>query len=408
MTAPIITNQFRLIPRDQEFLNRKLGSRGEVYFDQDNNTLRLYDANVQGGVSLAKNDLSNVSNENFASKAASAGVGGGGGGGGDTTVTVGSSLPNTPVNGNLWLNTNNGILYVYINDGDTLQWIQPAAPTQNLSNFVTSDRLGNIDFNNNTITSGDSSAINFDVPVTFVSSASFNSITSGSIVISDNIISTEDSSLLTINVPTSIQNISISNDTITTVDSSEIGFTPLVRFSSDVVVENNLTINGSLNASIPASQIGLGNVTNESKTTMFTDPTFTGTTTANNLTINGITTISQSVEKMTTKTGITSVTEFDFDVGTVWFLYDIGTNFTANFSNVPSSIESTISFALIINQSAVAYLPNAVQINGASQNLKWQDGSEPIPNAESTDIVSFTLIYTGSTWEVIGSLTTYA
>jgi len=403
---PIINN-LRVVPRDSEFLDRKLGSRGEIYFDRDTKTLRVYDGLTTGGIQLSKADLSNVSNSDFLAKATAAGVGSGGGGG-STTVTVGTTLPVSPENGNLWLNTNNGVLYVYINDGDTLQWIQPSVPIPELDNYVTNDRLGNIDFNNNVITSGDSSAISFDVPVIFNSSATFDSITSGSIVISDNIISTEDSSLLTINVPTSIQNISISNDTITTVDSSEIVFTPLVRFSSDVVVENNLTINGSLNASIPASQIGLGNVTNESKTTMFTDSTFTGTTTANNLTINGITTIGQSVEKMTTKTGITSVTEFDFDQGTVWFLYDIGTNFTANFSNIPSSIESTISIALIINQSAVAYLPNAVQINGASQNLKWQGGSEPTPNAESTDIFSFTLIYTGSTWEVIGSLTTYA
>lgn len=404
---PIINN-LRVVPRDSEFLDRKLGSRGEIYFDRDTKTLRVYDGLTTGGIQLSKADLSNVSNSDFLAKATAAGVGSGGGGGGSTTVTVGTALPESPENGNLWLNTNNGVLYVYINDGDTLQWIQPSVPIPGLENYVTNDRLGNIDFNNNVITSGDSSAISFDVPIIFNSSATFDSITSGSIVISDNIISTEDSSLLTINVPTSIQNISISNDTITTVDSSEIVFTPLVRFSSDVVIENNLTINGSLNASIPASQIGLGNVTNESKTTMFTDSTFTGTTTANNLTINGITTIGQSVEKMTTKTGITSVTEFDFDQGTVWFLYDIGTNFTANFSNIPSSIESTISIALIINQSAVAYLPNAVQINGASQNLKWQGGSEPTPNAESTDIFSFTLIYTGSTWEVIGSLTTYA
>jgi len=68
MTQPIITNQFRLIPRDGEFLDRKFGSRGEVYYDRDTNTLRLYDGDTQSGVSLAKNDLSNVSNSDFSTK----------------------------------------------------------------------------------------------------------------------------------------------------------------------------------------------------------------------------------------------------------------------------------------------------------------------------------------------------
>jgi len=130
MTQPIISNQFRLIPRDADFLDRKLGSRGEVYFDRDNNTLRLYDAETQGGNSLAKADLTNVSNEDFSAKAASAGIGAGDDStvlGGSTTVTVGDTLPDSPENGNLWLNTDNGVLYVYIDDGDSEQWIQPAS-----------------------------------------------------------------------------------------------------------------------------------------------------------------------------------------------------------------------------------------------------------------------------------------
>jgi len=49
-----------------------------------------------------------------------------------------------------------------------------------------------------------------------------------------------------------------------------------------IAVPNTLTVNSkalSGNISITASDVGLGNVTNESKATMFTSPTFTGTTT---------------------------------------------------------------------------------------------------------------------------------
>jgi len=49
-----------------------------------------------------------------------------------------------------------------------------------------------------------------------------------------------------------------------------LGFTPV----PNTVTINSKQLNG--NISISASDIGLENVTNESKTTMFTDPVFTG------------------------------------------------------------------------------------------------------------------------------------
>lgn len=70
-----IINVLRINPRDTEFLDRKLGSRGEIFFDQTANTLRLYNGIITGGVSLAKSSLDNVSNAAFFAKAAAAGVG---------------------------------------------------------------------------------------------------------------------------------------------------------------------------------------------------------------------------------------------------------------------------------------------------------------------------------------------
>jgi hypothetical protein len=66
-TIPIF-NAVRIIPRDEEFLNRKLGSRGEIFYDRDSNSLRLYDGQLAGGISLAKADLTNVDNALFRAK----------------------------------------------------------------------------------------------------------------------------------------------------------------------------------------------------------------------------------------------------------------------------------------------------------------------------------------------------
>ena len=136
---PIINN-LRVVPRDAEFLDRKTGARGEIFYDKDNNTIRLYDSQIVGGLPLARGDLTNVTNAVFAAKATAAGVGGSQGSG---SIEVSQTAPSTPEEGTIWFNSSNGTLYVYINDGDSNQWVQPvlgypAIPSnlQDLSNVT--------------------------------------------------------------------------------------------------------------------------------------------------------------------------------------------------------------------------------------------------------------------------------
>ena len=55
------------------------------------------------------------------------GVAGSGGGGG---FTSGATTPTSPSNGDEWFDTTTGILFKYINDGNSSQWIQPPAGPQ--------------------------------------------------------------------------------------------------------------------------------------------------------------------------------------------------------------------------------------------------------------------------------------
>ncbi len=80
-TNKLSVKNFRLQPADSDFLDRKIGFKGEIYFDNTDNTIRFFNGSTQGGYTVAKNDLSNVSNADFSAKASAAGVGGGGGGG---------------------------------------------------------------------------------------------------------------------------------------------------------------------------------------------------------------------------------------------------------------------------------------------------------------------------------------
>lgn len=117
MSKTPILNNIRIIPKDTDFLDRKVGSRGEVFYDQDNNTVRLFDGATTGGHSLAKNDLSNIDNQIFKDKANSAGI--------SASTSVSEAPPVEPNPGELWFDTDTGILYLYYNDGTSSQWVQP-------------------------------------------------------------------------------------------------------------------------------------------------------------------------------------------------------------------------------------------------------------------------------------------
>jgi len=148
--APIV-DRIRIIPRPDDFLDRNVGSSGEVFFNKLTNSLRVYSGKDLSGFEIARADLDNIDNTVFAAKASAAGISGGAGGG--ASVDVSDTAPSNPNAGNLWLNTENGRLYIYINDGDSSQWIQPAS-LSNTSATTLNGQAGSyyLDYNNFTNT----------------------------------------------------------------------------------------------------------------------------------------------------------------------------------------------------------------------------------------------------------------
>jgi hypothetical protein len=266
---PITT--LRLIPRDSEYLDRKLGSRGEIFFDQTSNTLRLYDGVNTGGIKLAKANLTNVSNSDFLAKATAAGVGTTG----NTTVTVSSTTPSGPSNGNLWLNTDNGRLYVYVNDGTSSQWMQPASPLPVLTGYATETFVATTltSYATQTYVNTAISAIP-EVDLSFYATQSLVDQKIANIPPIN--VAGDDSTLRTINFgntikftgaggvtvttdadgavtitgspSSSIGNLNIVGNVIDSQDSSSITFTPAVIFNSDVTIENELTVSNQVTA----------------------------------------------------------------------------------------------------------------------------------------------------------------
>lgn len=421
----------RVITRDSAYLDRKYGLRGEIHYDQDNNTLRLYDGNSAEGQPLAKNDLSNVSNTDFATKAASAGISGGGSG--NTTVTVGTSTPAEPENGNLWLNTNNGNLYVYINDGTSSQWIQPAYPTFS-GNY---DDLTNKPTFADVATSGDYADLS-NTPTNvsdFTNDAGYLTAIPGTITSS---ILADDSSLLIDAEVGSINTHALSQvsavdgqallwngsngrwqpgdvelgsfaflgSNIDTTDSSAITITPALTAQSDLTVENELIAakaqitDLTLTGDISSQGSGTPEIVSDNEINLVA-----GTT----IVLNGLTTLFASAEVLNVISEASGTVTHNLETGSVFYHETPGDNFTANFTNVSTTNNRTLSIALIINQGGTAYMPTAIQIDGASVTPDWQGGGgAPAGNANQTDVVSFTLIRVSNNWSAIASLTTYA
>jgi hypothetical protein len=149
---------------------------------------------------------------------------------------------------------------------------------------------------------------------------------------------------------------------------------------------------------VTSAHVGLGSVTNESKATMFTNPTFTGLLTAQ-----------QATEIYNVKTGATGTVVHDFTTGAIWSHESMAANFTANFTNIPTTTGRTIVCTLMLLQGTTPYIPNTVQIDGVAQTVSWLGGAAPTGTASKREIVSFTFIRsaTGPAWFVLGSLTSY-
>jgi hypothetical protein len=142
-------------------------------------------------------------------------------------------------------------------------------------------------------------------------------------------------------------------------------------------------------------------------------PTFSGTVTAStiisdiSLISNGLTTLSEVTEILNSGTVSASVFTADATNGNVFYVTAAPTsNFTINITNLPTTENRVFSFSFFVLQGATGYIPNALQISGASQTIKWSNGTVPSATngAGKLDVFGFSLIKRSNAWEVLGSV----
>ena len=261
MTAPI--KNLRVIPRETDFLDRKIGTSGEIFYDRDQDTLRLYDGNLLGGISLAKTDLTNISNAVFLAKANSAGFSGG------VQSGVAGKIAYYPSNGS------------QVNDLTALTWLDDSTNTLVLSGVIDitgqknrirfhwdtladlNDEVSPVDYHGMVAHVHNTGKLYYAhngawVPVAAESSLpnTFRTIAIAgqSSVIADTTTDTltlvagtgitlttnAGTDTITITGTASTGNITFAANTIDSTDSTAITITPAVNFESDVVVGNEI------------------------------------------------------------------------------------------------------------------------------------------------------------------------
>lgn len=113
-----------------------------------------------------------------------------------------------------------------------------------------------------------------------------------------------------------------------------------------------------------------------------------------------------SMEYMTVRSGLTGSIIYNYLDGTVYYQTMSG-NIAVNFNNVPSSSAAAIVFVIVIAQGATPYTFTFFDINGVTQTIKWLGGVVPTATALKTEVYSFTLFRTTSSWILAGQMNSY-
>ena len=120
--------------------------------------------------------------------------------------------------------------------------------------------------------------------------------------------------------------------------------------------------------------------------------------------LNGLTQIQQVDYPYTAKTGATGTVTHDCSVGQVFYHTSPSANFTVNLTNLGVSSGYITKVELYVVQGNTGRLPNAIQIAGSSKTISWFNAVTPTPSTNAVDLVTFTLLLSGTTYTVFGKL----
>lgn len=124
-------------------------------------------------------------------------------------------------------------------------------------------------------------------------------------------------------------------------------------------------------------------------------------------TIDGLLSIKGVIEDITLDTGFSGNRDFDYTSGSIFYLTGITGNGTWNVNSVPTDDNKAITLTFIISQGVTPYSGSQYQINSSNVTVKWVDNTVPTGSANNIDVIGLSAFRVGSSWNVIGSLSTF-
>ncbi len=105
--------------------------------------------------------------------------------------------------------------------------------------------------------------------------------------------------------------------------------------------------------------------------------------------------------------GGTSTYEFDYNNGSVFYLTNSLNNNIYNVSNVPTENLNAISLTFIVKQESTPYIASSYRLNNESVTVSWANNEQPVGNSNKTDVIGLTALRVGSSWNILGTFTTF-
>ena len=114
-------------------------------------------------------------------------------------------------------------------------------------------------------------------------------------------------------------------------------------------------------------------------------------------------------QQITLATGIDGgTTNFDFSGATIFYVSGATSDGTWNVINVPTVDKIASKIKFVIDQGTVAHSASAYQFNGSSITVKWENGTIPTGTVNHTDVIELDAYHSGSGWNILGSMKTFA
>jgi cytoskeletal protein CcmA (bactofilin family) len=127
----------------------------------------------------------------------------------------------------------------------------------------------------------------------------------------------------------------------------------------------------------------------------------------NDLKVDGSLLIGRVSEEITVDGGFSGNRDFDYTSGSIFYLTGLTGNGTWNINNVPTTENKGITLTFLVEQGVTPYSASAFTFDSSAVTVKWVDSTVPTGSANKTDIIGLTAFRVASSWNVLGSLSSF-